>query len=149
MESITTNDDAFKEKLTFSRLYIGISYLNNYFLELLIEQLTQVCTSSKWHARRSAIEFTQNMIFCNLFNARPYAERLHELVLKSLVDDQYEVRVAASTTLSGFYQCGYIQVTENDLVRPCLLFSSKTISLMFTDIFSSTKSIEVCHENRW
>jgi proteasome activator subunit 4 len=78
---------------------------------------TQVCTNPKWHARRAASEFAQNMIFCNLFNARPYAKKLHELVLKCLFDEQFEVRIAASTTLSGFYQCGYIQVTQEDLVR--------------------------------
>ncbi len=56
------------------------------------------------------------MIFCNLFNARPYATQLHELVLKCLFDEQLEVRAAASTTLSDFYRCGYIQVTSEDLV---------------------------------
>ena len=70
----------------------------------------------KWHARRAAIEFVQNMIFCNLFNARPYAQRLHELVLKRLFDEQFEVRTVASVSLSGFYQCGYITVTNDDLV---------------------------------
>jgi hypothetical protein len=111
-----------------------MSYLSTHFLEALIQQLTQVCvqkidhtkylflaytqvcTSSKWHARRAAIEFVQNMIFCNLFNARPHAKRLHELVLKCLCDEQFEVRQVASMTLSGFYQCGYIQVTDEDLV---------------------------------
>lgn len=62
------------------------------------------------------------MVFCNLFNARPYADRLHDLVLKSLGDEQFEVRTAASTTLSGFYQCGYIQVTGEDLVGRLLFF---------------------------
>jgi hypothetical protein len=56
------------------------------------------------------------MIFNNLFNARPYAKRLHELVLKCLFDEQFEVRNAALMTLSGFYQCGYIQITLEDLV---------------------------------
>jgi hypothetical protein len=77
----------------------------------------QVCMSPKWHARRVAIEFMQNMIFCNLFNARPYAQRLRELLLKCLFDERVEVRRAASTTLSGFYQCGYFQVTQEDLVE--------------------------------
>jgi proteasome activator subunit 4 len=77
---------------------------------------TQVCTSPKWHGRRAAIEFTQSLIFYNLFNARPYAKRLHELVLKCLFDEQFEVRIVASTTLAGFYQCGYIEVTDEDLV---------------------------------
>ncbi len=56
------------------------------------------------------------MIFSNLFNARPYAKQLHEILLKCLLDEQFEVRVVASMTLSGFYQCGYIQVISEDLV---------------------------------
>jgi hypothetical protein len=68
------------------------------------------------------------MIFCNLFNARPYAKRLHELVLKCLLDEQFEVRIAASTTLSGFYQCGYIEVTQEDLVRQCPFFTKISFS---------------------
>ncbi len=77
---------------------------------------TQIYTSPKWHARRAAIEFAQNMIFCNLFNVRSHAQRLRTLVIQGLFDEQYEVRIAASMTLSGFYQCGYIQVTNEDLV---------------------------------
>lgn len=116
MESIAAVDNVFKNDLTFSRLSVGISYLNEPFLEALIQQMIQVCSSSKWHARRAAIEFAQIMIFSNLFNARPYAERLHKLVLQCLLDEQLEVRTAASMTLSGLYQCGYIQVTDEDLV---------------------------------
>jgi hypothetical protein len=63
------------------------------------------------------MEFIQNMIFCNLFNARPYAQRLRELITQGLLDEQHEVRITASKTLSGCYQCGYIQVTEDDLVK--------------------------------
>jgi len=83
----------------------------------LIGNNIQVCANSKWHARRAAIEFVQNMIFCNLFNARPYAQRLRQLVFKCLFDEQFEVRTVASVTLSGFYQCGFIQVTKEDLVN--------------------------------
>ncbi len=82
----------------------------------------QVCVSSKWNGRRAAIEFSQNMIFNNLFNARPYAKRMHELVLKCLFDEHFEVRNAALITLSGFYQCGYIQITLEDLVGRCCFF---------------------------
>ncbi|CAF4403894.1 unnamed protein product, partial [Adineta steineri] len=55
------------------------------------------------------------MIFCNLFNARPYAKQVHEFVLKCLFDEQFEVRTAALKTLSGLYQCGYLKVTDEDL----------------------------------
>jgi hypothetical protein len=68
----------------------------------------QICTSPKWHARRAAMGFIQNMIFCNLFNARFHTQRLRKLVIEGLFDEQYEVRITASKTLSGLYQCGYI-----------------------------------------
>ncbi|CAF4236646.1 unnamed protein product, partial [Rotaria magnacalcarata] len=59
---------------------LAVTYFTTSLIETLIEQLEQVCSSSKWHARRAAMEFTQNMIFCNLFNVRPYAQRLRQLV---------------------------------------------------------------------
>lgn len=80
------------------------------------------------------------MIFSNLFNVRPYAKQLHELVIKSLFDEQIEVRIVSSITLSGFYQCGYIQVTQQDLVKYnySLFLLIKQIFL-FEDIFSSNE----------
>ena len=55
------------------------------------------------------------MIFYNLFNARSYTKQVRELVFKCLFDEQYEVRTVASITLSGFYQCGFIEVNKEDL----------------------------------
>ena len=69
------------------------------------------------------------MIFCNLFNVRSYAQQLRKLVIQGLFDEQYEVRIAALTTLSGFYQCGYIQVTDEDLVRTVYSFIYKRLYL--------------------
>ena len=69
------------------------------------------------------MEFVQNMIFCNLFNARSYAKQLRELVFKCLFDEQFEVRSVASITLSGFYQCGFIQMTNEDFVIRIQRFS--------------------------
>jgi hypothetical protein len=74
------------------------------------------------------------MIFCNLFIARPYAQRLRQLVFKCLFDEQFEVRTVASVTLSGFYQCGYIQVNDVDLVN-ILFYSSFHIDLFCRNIF--------------
>ncbi|CAF0768198.1 unnamed protein product [Adineta steineri] len=115
IESIAANDDSFQNNLTMSRLCLAMSYMNAHYLEALIQKLAGVCESPKWHARRAAIEFTQNMIFCNLFNARPYAKQVHEFVLKCLFDEQFEVRTAALKTLSGLYQCGYLKVTDEDM----------------------------------
>ncbi|CAF4543477.1 unnamed protein product, partial [Rotaria sp. Silwood2] len=115
LESIVANDDFIRKSLTVSRMCVAMTYLHKHYMEALIEQLEQICSSPKWHARRAAIEFVQNMIFCNLFNARPYAQRLRQLVFKCLFDEQFEVRTVASVTLSGFYQCGYIQINNDDL----------------------------------
>ncbi|CAF5113998.1 unnamed protein product, partial [Rotaria sp. Silwood1] len=122
IESIAANDEGCKHNLTISRNHLGMAYLHVHFLEALIQQLEQVFTSPKWNARRAAIQFVQSMIFWNLFNARPYAQRLHALVLKCLFDERLEIRIVASITLSGFYQCDYIQVTPEDLVGRLLLF---------------------------
>ena len=107
------------------RLNIGLAYLNTQSIETLIQHLSKVCQSSKWHSRRAAIEFTQNLIFCNLFNIRPYAEQFHQILMKCLYDEQYEVRLSASITLSGSYQCHFIQITKEDIV---LLHSSFLLS---------------------
>ena len=48
---------------------------------------------------------------------RSYRKQLRELVFKCLFDEQFEVRTVASVTLSGLYQCGYIPMNEEDLVR--------------------------------
>jgi hypothetical protein len=96
---------------------IGMNYIHTNFFEAIIEQMEEVSISSKWHARQAAIDFVQNMVFSNLFTIRPYTKELHTFVLKCLFDEQLEVRMVASTTLSSFYQCGFIQVTDEDLVR--------------------------------
>ncbi|UJR24623.1 hypothetical protein I4U23_005997 [Adineta vaga] len=114
IESIAAND-ILKKDLKISRSYVGRCYLNRYFFEALVNKLTEISTNIKWHARQVAIEFIQNLIFSNLFIARSYAEQIHQLVVKCLFDEQLDVRIAASRTLSGLYQCGYIQVTIEDL----------------------------------
>ena len=73
------------------------------------------------------------MIFCNLFNARSYAKQLRELVFKCLFDEQFEVRSVASITLSGFYQCGFIQMTEDDFVTPRRCFAFEKNLSAFLD----------------
>ncbi|CAF4624946.1 unnamed protein product, partial [Rotaria sp. Silwood2] len=94
---------------------VAMSYLYTHLLKDFIDQLEMICTSSKWHSRRAAIEFAQNLIFCSLFNSRPHIKQLNEILLKCLFDEQLEVRTIASMTLSGFYQCGYIKLTDKDL----------------------------------
>ena len=116
-----------KSRIADNRVTIAMAYLNEEHLETLIEQLEkvidrganhpcirefvsiQVCTSTKRQARQAAIECIQNLVFCNLFNARPHAKRLHRVVMTGLFDETLEVRTAASTTLSGLYHCGYFQ----------------------------------------
>ncbi|CAF3998522.1 unnamed protein product, partial [Adineta steineri] len=115
IKSVAGCDENFKALLTASRLCVGISYLDFSFLNTFVQQLSQICISTKWHASRAAIEFVQTMIFCNLFNARPYAKQVHELILKCLSDEHFEVRIAARSTLSDLYQCGYIQITLKEL----------------------------------
>jgi len=97
------------------------------------------------------LNLLKNMICFNLFNARPYAKQLHELVLKCLFDEQYEVRIAAMTTLSGLYQCCYIKVTDEDLVGWPSFF--RMLKQIF--VFVATEALwwdeqnQLFYENRW
>lgn len=118
METMEMNDIQFKADLTRSRITLALAYLNIEFIDGLIEQLKTIMigSNSKWHARRFAIEFVQHMIFCNLFNIRTHAQQLRELIIQGLFDEQYEVRLSASVTLSGLYQCRYFQVIDQDIV---------------------------------
>lgn len=93
-----------------------MNYVNVSLLKELVHQLVCVCNSKKWHGRRAVMEFIQVLIFSNLFNARPYAKEIKDLVFRCLTDEQFEVRGCASVALAGFYQCGYISVTQEDLV---------------------------------
>ncbi|CAF1068100.1 unnamed protein product [Rotaria sordida] len=120
----------------------------NFIETALIQQLEHVCASPIWHARQVAIEFVQTMIFCNLFNARPYANRIHDLVFKSLFDEQFEVRIIASTTLSGLYQCDYIQVTEEDLKYFHTMSKTNYFTKINTKKITSTKDIVKRHGGR-
>lgn len=58
MESITTNNNNFKDNLTISRLYIGISYLNSQFLEELIQKLIEVSYKKIIHLLLFLFKFT-------------------------------------------------------------------------------------------
>ena len=82
------------------------------------------------------MEFVQNMVFCNLFTARPYTQQLRALVLQCLFDEQYEVRNVASVTLSGFYQCGFIPMTDGDFVS----------CSNFLNVYDLIDEIHVCLE---
>ncbi|CAF4674160.1 unnamed protein product, partial [Rotaria sp. Silwood2] len=85
------------------------------------------------------------MIFSNLFNARPYAKRLHELVLKCLFDERLEVRTVASITLSNFYQCGYIQTIDHDLKYFRTMAKTKCIMKIDGKKVKLTKNISKRH----
>lgn len=116
-----------------------MNYFHTHFFDGIIQQLEQVYQSSKWHVRQAAISFVQNMVFSNLFNVRPYAKQLHTFVLKCLFDEQVEVRMIASTTLSGFYQCGYIEVTDDDLVRFIVFVFIENELFLFKEILSGNE----------
>ena len=89
------------------------------------------------------------MIFFNLFNARPYAKKIHELVLKCLFDAQLEVRVATLMTLSGLYQCGYIQVTTEDLVGSLFSFTKINVYLRIVkELLRRYEQDQLFHKNR-
>lgn len=133
-----------------SRIAFAMNYVPVSLLKELTEQLTHICSSTKWHGRRAAMEFIQILIFSNLFNARPHTKQIKQIVFQCLFDEQLEVRSLASVALAGFYQCGYLPITKEDLVSSSIVYGSKSnaCSSFVLGTFSTEEQNEISDEDR-
>lgn len=79
-----------------------------------------------WKARVSLLKFLQISIFANFFVLQKFRDHFRHLLLVALQDEQIEVswrfifnlqvRQAASETLSGLFQCRFIEVDTQMIV---------------------------------
>ena len=82
----------------------------------------QVALSSSsvdsWHSRLAAIQMLQNFGIFNLFVLNDELRAtIRQLIVDSLVDEQLEVRLLVSLTLTGFIHSNLIQVDQQLIVR--------------------------------
>ncbi|XP_054614170.1 proteasome activator complex subunit 4B [Dunckerocampus dactyliophorus] len=79
-------------------------------IPLVLAALEEMAGSRSWHARYSVLTYLQIMVFYNLFTLLSVpveVQRIHQLVMRLLLDEQLEVRDMAGTTLSGLLQCQF------------------------------------------
>lgn len=95
-----------EELEAFTRLatgYLSTVSLVNDLVEPIFAAVIKACGDPSWHARRRALLVLQVITFQNLFLA-PRAATIDCLVTL-LSDDQLEVRLLASESLSGMIRC--------------------------------------------
>lgn len=69
-----------------------------------------------WHSRLAALQILQNFGIFNIFLVKEnIRELVKKIVVNSLIDEQLEVRIAASLALTGFIHSHFITV-DNDLI---------------------------------
>ncbi len=89
------------------------------------------------------------MMFHNLFTlkAATYSTQICQLVVNALEDEQLEVRIEASKTLSGIVHYGYVQVDEQLQQRFSEMAKTK---LPRKQAFSATQknAVDIAHAHR-
>ena len=84
---------------------------------LFVHQIKQVILSKNWHSRLAAIQMLQNFSIFNLFVVSDQLRNeIKQIVVDSLCDEQLEVRILASITLSGLIHSHFIQVDSELIV---------------------------------
>ncbi|KAI6213761.1 hypothetical protein M3Y94_00189800 [Aphelenchoides besseyi] len=93
---------------------MSIMFINEdqfpYLLQTVAESLTHC---SWWKAKVALLKFCQVVIFSNIFIAQHVVDQICQLMFMLLKDPQLEVRSMAADTLSGYINCGYIEVNSN------------------------------------
>ncbi len=83
---------------------------------LFFDQLKHSLTLKSWHSRLASIQMIQNYGIFNLFLlSSDLKEKIKELIVEALCEEQLEVRLLASLTLTGFIHSSLIRV-DQDLV---------------------------------
>ena len=77
----------------------------------------------------SAIQMCQNFGIFNLFQVDDLIKsRIKTILLDSLCDEQLEVRLSASLTLTGFIHSNFIEADDNLIVHWLIFFGLFEIS---------------------
>ena len=70
-----------------------------------------------WHSRLAAIQMLQSFGIFNLFLVNDKMKSIiKEMIISSLVDEQLEVRLSASLTLTGYIHSNFFSVDDELLV---------------------------------
>jgi hypothetical protein len=92
----------------------------------------QIIEFKSWHSRLAALQMLQNFGIFNLFLVNEEMKAaVKQIVLDSLVDEQLEVRVAASLALTGFIHSNFINADQPLIVKIIKFSIIKLISVRY------------------
>jgi hypothetical protein len=84
----------------------------------LINDLKLVSKFNSWYSRLAAIQMLQNFGIFHIFLASNQIKKdIKEIVIQFLTDEQLEVRIFASLTLTGFIHSSFINVDDSIVVK--------------------------------
>ncbi|XP_077865747.1 proteasome activator complex subunit 4-like [Saccoglossus kowalevskii] len=115
MESCETDDESRQEgQVTLACMAQAL--LQPDVVPAALQAIKQIASSSSWHSRVSILNYTQVMVFYNMFimtSNKDFTTEIQNIVVQLLTDDQLEVREMAGTTLSGFLHCGFMKMNDD------------------------------------
>ena len=114
---MVAQDASLTSKMTISRLFLSSWILDTKSCEKYIAQFKKVIEFPDWRSRSAAILMIQTIGTFNIFliNDTIRNETL-DLLIVCLCDDQLEVRLSASNTLSGFIHSNLIRIDTGLIV---------------------------------
>eukprot|EP00794_Sanderia_malayensis_P017773 gene17773-19549_t len=89
--------------------------LTDELIPIAISTLIKASSHRFWNVRKLVQQYLQVMIFHNLFTLKEttFSKDICQLVLNALEDEQLEVKLEASKTLSGIVHYGYVKVDKD------------------------------------
>ncbi|KHJ46471.1 HEAT repeat protein [Trichuris suis] len=111
-----TSDASLKKMCRHAlRGYFPQCFLTETTASLVLDQCEMTARKAWWKARVSVLQFLQVCIFSNIFSFsdQVYRNRVSELIMCLLRDQQVEVRKAASKSFCTFFQCGFMEPDDS------------------------------------
>ena len=117
VDKIAAQEATVKLQLPVIRMFISMWIMDKQSATYLISQLKKVFEYKNWHSRLAAIQMLQNFSIFNLFIvSEETRNEIKQIAIDALCDEQLEVRISASITLTGIIHSNFIQV-DNDLMN--------------------------------
>lgn len=110
-------------KLNVLRKFLSTWILDSQTLLFYLSQLKKVITLPDWRSRLTAVHMIQNIGSYNLFLINDFLRNeIMQMLVDCLCDEQLEVRLCASHTLTGFLHSNLVKV-DQDLIVITIKFS--------------------------
>jgi proteasome activator subunit 4 len=114
VDKIAAQEVSVKAQLPIMRMVFSMWMLDENCSFLFLEQIQKVIKFKSWHSRLAGVQMLQSFGIFNLFLVNERMKNIiREIIISTLMDEQLEVRLSASLTLTGFIHSNFFNVDEN------------------------------------